>query len=697
MRELKLVNNQYGDVREVQGFSKDKLLDVKKKLSTLKETGADDEASELDEYLNETFPQKPFEEYQEYLDDIERFINKYLLPNGEFKQGVGAMLTILKSQLLAELQLISSNLLNLKVNAQNSLRFKKNDAYLTDFMEKSSGLLKKGEDISRLVKKSIKSSNKVYDNDDHVWKEANKIKNLKIRLHTPSKSLAAWEEIREIYEFVGFKLDAEKKRKKRKKKVDDQELKQFNQFLQYFQNKHENSSEFYQDVFHLLFKNGQAETDSREFQNVLERKEVKQKLEKFIGSLLKMLIKDEFNDIWQEVLELQEQYDLGDEEGKIQGKNLLEQQPGHVLPHLMDLYLEGIEKKYQDVINKTEEHDEFTNISKFYNQKISLFSSKIGRILGKLNEFKPYLAPYQKVSEPTKKMLENLKAELERRNEEYLNYIKTIRKERLREKIRKYVSDKTTEINQLMSQYQDETALIIREEFPQLKKIEEIIKSYKQNIMELKSQVIGKLEEFKNKDIDIYQIIKNWEDNFANKKQQLTFLLSTLLTKIYKKFKDLLESEEMIFDGMKELKPAEAKPEDLAMNYSLTDSMIDNLTEKEIKERTIELRSKINELSQQLASYQEELVKVEQKLEHRIKLREGILTSDVVCSVCHKHIKLGKEQMIKCPFCEAIFHYLCVAFWLSKYNSCPSCQNQFLDPNAGLFEVGEEQGEFDQE
>jgi len=78
--------------------------------------------------------------------------------------------------------------------------------------------------------------------------------------------------------------------------------------------------------------------------------------------------------------------------------------------------------------------------------------------------------------------------------------------------------------------------------------------------------------------------------------------------------------------------------------------------------------------------------KLEEILSSRIKLREGISVSDVHCTVCHKYINIAKENIIVCPFCGSVFHYLCVAYWLSKFNSCPMCSNQFLDPNLGLFE-----------
>ena len=113
------------------------------------------------------------------------------------------------------------------------------------------------------------------------------------------------------------------------------------------------------------------------------------------------------------------------------------------------------------------------------------------------------------------------------------------------------------------------------------------------------------------------------------------------------------------------------------------------MAEDELKERITELKAKINKNEKLNVLYNEELLKLEDILSSRVKSREGITAESVQCAVCHKFIDFGKENIIKCPFCENAYHYLCVAFWLSKYNSCPTCQNVFLDPNSNLFDTSE--------
>lgn len=50
------------------------------------------------------------------------------------------------------------------------------------------------------------------------------------------------------------------------------------------------------------------------------------------------------------------------------------------------------------------------------------------------------------------------------------------------------------------------------------------------------------------------------------------------------------------------------------------------------------------------------------------------------CTICHQKIRYNQKS-INCSYCESPYHYNCVSSWLLKYNSCPTCQNLFLNPD----------------
>lgn len=53
----------------------------------------------------------------------------------------------------------------------------------------------------------------------------------------------------------------------------------------------------------------------------------------------------------------------------------------------------------------------------------------------------------------------------------------------------------------------------------------------------------------------------------------------------------------------------------------------------------------------------------------------------VQCTVCHELILPRTTEIIKCSYCGSQYHYSCVYDWLARHNSCPMCQNVFLNPN----------------
>lgn len=682
---LKLIHNTFNDKREIAGFDKDEMLEIKKTLVKIKSEGSAPE--EVDEYLYSLFPSEVILGYTNYIHEIKNFIEKYLIISDDLETNKYINYSSLKSGILNELKLISNNIINLKSNCRNAKRFFKDNSYLDEFLSTIKNIANENDELIEKLEKSIQDVEGLYDNLGYIWIEANKIKNLMYKINEISSDLKNWDEIEQLHNFIE-ELNIDKKKKKIKKKGVVILTSYFNEIYRFFSKKDKNI-DFYSDFIFLLFQNniideiGEEDDIESEFVNVLERKEIVQKLEKILRPLINSLIITKLNKILVEIKVLDKNYGLEPEKKNLNIKTLFEQKFGAYLPKLSDYYLNGLEMKYQETLSELN-YDEFKNVRKLYAEKTELFYSLIEIILEYINEFDWCLTPYYETTDSYKKIIENVLSELTRRREEYLFYLKSIRKERIRDNVRNYIYDKIGEVNDLMNKYQDETALLVREEFPQLKQMREIISEYKVNVQKVKDEVYKKLDFYKEKHIDIYQIIKQWEDNFTLKRQQLSFLLSMVLKKLFKSFKEIIEEEDIVFDHISEI--AEESATEVPLNFALTNFLLDKLSEDELNERIAEVKHKIENLSNELDLYRSELTNFEISLSDRVKIREGITSDKIRCGVCHKNFDFAKEQIIKCPFCEAVFHYLCVAFWLTKYNACPACQNTFLDPGSGMYE-----------
>ncbi len=685
MSSLYLFNNNFNDHRKISSFSKEEITEIKETLNKLKSEKKN--ISEINDYIISKLdtPNNVLELYSDYLNKLKSFFGLFIGSKSIVKKD---LYYHLKSRILKELNRILENLQNLNSNCSNIKRITKNGfPHLDSLFSTTKNLLHLSNDIASDVINSLKENVNLFNDEIYLWIEINKIMNLNFKLNKLPYELNNWDEFKELEAFIVSLNEVFTKKVKKAKKENIRTF-HFDELYQYYLSKDEKQINHYSDLIYLLYMNNGFELyQGDEFINILERKEVIKNLQKFTTPILIDLIIDKLQTIFVEL----ENFDLKDDLQSLDINSLKQQKISNFFPKIVDMYIKGLEKNFQEKIQDVVESEKFEEIASFYYQKIEEFSQIIDNIENWILTFENYLVPYENITDSLKKIFSNLSSEIFRRKNEYLTFIKTVKDEELRVSIRKFVTEKISQINSLIRNYEDETSLIIREEFPQLKKVKEILNEYSSKIGTIKDDVYKRLDSFKSNDVDIYQIIKLWEDNFNRKRQQLTFLISLLINKLFKSFKDLIDKEGILFATITEITEQTENFKELPLNFALSSFLAEKLTEDELRERINEINSKINHLNNSLGLYQLELSKLETILSNRVKVRKGITKSDVQCTVCHKHLNFARDRVITCPFCGSTYHYLCVAFWLSKYNSCPMCQNHFLEPHSDLFTVQEDQ------
>lgn len=676
---MRLFSNIFEGYREIKGYNKEEISNIKNSISRLKSDNT--KSQEMEDFLKSEFKLEVLNSFNEYFNEIKHFCENYL-----FSQKKKDYYS-LKALIIDELKLISSNLSNLSSNGRNVKRIVKNGEYIENYLTSCKGSINNLDDfIIRLENFSVKIERN-YENDISLWIEANKIKNLSFKLNLIPDDLNNWKEIQELSIYIQSLVEAKTKRKIKSRKGTLLTF-HFDELYQFFLSKSDGKKDFYGDLIYLLYQNKIFEEfEGEEFVNVIERKESVQRLRDKMRPIIIALIKDKLKENLQELEDLDKQYDLtGNGQGKLDLNSVMEQKFSEFLPQIVDLYFKGIDKKFQAAINDVSDSDEFVKIVNSNYDKVDDFALKIDEIDSWILTFDKILKPYETITANLKKTLANIISEIIRRKEEYINYLNNIKDEGLRVDVRSFVDEKIAEVNKLINSYEDETSIIIREELPQLREIRDLLTNYKIKIEQIKEEVYIKLDTYKESNIEMYSIIKYWEDNFNRKKQQLTFLLTVLMNKIFKSFKDLIDQESILFAEITEITKQTENFEGLPLNFALSSFLANKLSEDELRERISEISSKINQLTTSLGLYQVERSKIEEILSTKVKIREGVSVSNVQCTVCHKHINFAKDKLITCPFCGSTYHYLCVADWLARYNSCPMCQNTFLDPNIGLFE-----------
>lgn len=683
---MNLLNNTFDGIGDISSFSKEEITGIKENVTKFKLEKVDD--SEIESYIQSklNLSSNILNLYSDYMDEIKSFVELYLIKLTSNKDS--ALFFHLKSGILKELNHIIKNLQNFNSNCSSIKRILKNgNGLIENVVSGIKSLLHRSNDLASIVINSLKEVKSLSVDQIYLWTEINKVKNLNFKLNDLPYSLEIWDEIKDLKVFIISLNEVDGKKIKRNKKEKSLTF-HFNEIYEFFVSKDETRIKKYTDLIYLLNINSVFEIyQGEEFVNILERKEIIQNLKKFIEPLAKEIILDNLGSILIEIKD----YHLKEKKEKFDISAIKEQKISNFLPKIVDSYIKSLEMKFQEKIQDVTDSEKFEEIANFYYKKIDEFSGVFDNIEDWVLNIENYLEPYDSTTLKLKKIFSNLSSEIFRRKNEYLTFIKTVKDEELRVNIRKYVNEKINYINDLIRSYEDETSILIKEEFPQLKKIKEILNAYDSKIQVIKNEVYKKLDSVKSHDIDIYQIIKFWEDNFNRKRQQLTFLISLLINKLFKSFKELLDKEGILFATITEITEQTDNFEELPLNFALSAFLAEKLTEDELRERISEINSKVNKLNSSLGLYQVELSKLEKILTNRVKIRKGISDSDVPCTVCHKYINFAKNKVITCPFCGSTYHYLCVAFWLSKYNSCPMCQNHFLEPHSGLFESQEDQ------
>ena len=200
---------------------------------------------------------------------------------------------------------------------------------------------------------------------------------------------------------------------------------------QYYLSKDEGHIKPYSDLIYLLYKNNIFEEfEGEEFINILERKEVIQQLKNFARPLAKGVINDKLRNVLEEV----EEFLLTEKDSKTNIKSILDQSISIFFPQIVEIYITGIEKKFQEKINDVNQSKEFEEIANYYYGKIDNFSSIIDDIEDWILGLENHLNPYENLTNSLKKILANVASEIFRRKNEYLNFIETVKNEELRVK-----------------------------------------------------------------------------------------------------------------------------------------------------------------------------------------------------------------------------------------------------------------------
>ncbi len=680
-----LINNPFSEKNKVIPFTREEISSI---VSEIKVRATDPKSKDnLDLFIKSKLNPDLLNQSLEYLADLDKFLrnleNVYLSEkNSEFKSHYRA----LHDNLLIELGKIQVNISSLVSNAR-SLKKVKTQIYYYDKIFNS---FEKLSNLLRIIRERITNrlNNAVSDFQNNVllWTESAKIKNTVFVYKEETFDFLNWKEFANLRLMIESFNDAHPKLLQKKKRHKQSTSFAMNELVGKIETRHKSRIPLYLELLHLLNTLGVIKEDKNgQFYNVVTKKEIQDKIDGYFEKLLRLKAISLFSEFLSEMLKRNpSEKDLEKLEHKL--TIIIKTNVSLLFSEASSYFFRNIDDRFYSIAKTTESKAEIDGKIKEIYSELDTFNSIYQKIVDWISSIEKMLSPFDGTSKKFNVIISNVISDIERRKIEYKNYIKTMKDEEIRLDVRNFVDTKISELNGILAGYETETSTIIKEELPQLKQITKILNEFKTRIQKIKKEVYTKLDLYKEDDIDLYQIIKKWENVFSQKRQQMSFLIRLLLNKLFKNFKDLLEEEGYLFATITEISKQINNFESLPLNFAISEILAEKLSEDELRDRMSEIKSKIDQLNKSLGLYQVELTKLEKVLETKVKRKNGITDSKIQCTICHDNINFVKDNIITCPFCSSTYHYLCVASWLSNHNSCPHCQNSFLNPNSGLFE-----------
>lgn len=647
---------------DVKGFTKQKIEEIKKQIIDFEKKRSN--KLEFTNFISSKFNLEDFNSISEYLTNLEDFFSNY------FDVGNLNKLFYFLSEILGELIRIKRRIRIIFLDMRNVRGIIKNKKQFEKIFKKIKYSRDQCENLIDFIQANKEKFQSKFKNEIYIFIESSILKKIPFISKKLPLDLEIWEPIKELYEITKKHGEIPFINEGR----ENNSVFYIHDIISDFKESSNFKSVLIYDYLYLCYSIGIFYINKIEkFKDSTEKAEIKKKLRSFFIELLKDFITDlllQRNEIYDEIKIITKR-----ELNKIL-EELKQGDINNFISKTIFKIFEKIETYYQE---KIEEQDCTAQLNLKKRQIVKLLDEIVDWIL----EFENYLKPYDEVTLNIRKTINNINSEIQRRVEIFENSAQSIYEENVKAEVKTLIDNKMAKLNHMLDFYQQETSKTINQEFPELENIKNMLRKYTVETTKIQKEITKIFEDIRKRGVSPYSLIKKWEKNFTEKTNQMKFALYLLISKLFISFKEILGEEEILFSTIKNIGLHE---HEIPLNYRFTTLFPEKLSDDELKERIQSIDTQIKKSNREKRLYQEEMSKLEEILSSRIKLREGISVSDVHCTVCHKFINIAKENIIVCPFCGSVFHYLCVAYWLSKFNSCPMCSNQFLDPNLGLFE-----------
>ncbi|MBN2150557.1 MAG: E3 ubiquitin protein ligase [Candidatus Lokiarchaeota archaeon] len=323
---------------------------------------------------------------------------------------------------------------------------------------------------------------------------------------------------------------------------------------------------------------------------------------------------------------------------------------------------------------------------------VAAYKGKLQAVAAWCDEMQGLLiGDYATAVNPLKESLEHQNQEIERFRSKLEFFFQETKSQEDKVKIRDDVKRILGEIDVLVNRFEAGMGLVLNKtplDLEQLGKGLAQFKTQYQGLLNQLNEMLNRFDAFK-----LLNIVEEIKQFFEKRNEKVNLVANMVLVDLQENVVRITRSMAELSGILKEGKGfslERGKLGDAAFDEKVAGiaSAIDGaMTEEVVEDEFITKKriSLIEERLSELETIKKNLVDKRDKLLFRLVKAEdkGKFLEDRKvgeCIICYEPITTLDEEIVVCPHCGRLGHYLCLAYWYEKYSICPVCHGKLTRP-----------------
>ncbi|MEX2729185.1 MAG: RING finger protein [Candidatus Sigynarchaeum springense] len=365
-----------------------------------------------------------------------------------------------------------------------------------------------------------------------------------------------------------------------------------------------------------------------------------------------------------------------------------------LLPKVLKHALENEERQ---LMTFTAKNDIEGGVAKL-GEVVAIYKGKLKDVAAWSEEMQGLLVgDYATSINPLKESLEHQDLEIGRFQSKMEFYFQENKSQEDKVRIRDDVKKILGEIDVLVNKFEAGMGLILNKTTLDLEQLGKALADFKAQYQGLLDKLNGLLNRFDA--FKLLNIVEEIKQFFEKRNEKVNLVVNMVLVDLRENVLRIARSMGELSGILKEGKGfalERGKLDDAAFDEKIAGikSTIDGAMTEEVVEDEFITKKRISLIEERLSELQTIKKNLEDKRdkllfrlvkdEDKGKFLEERKVGE--CIICYEPITTFDEEVVVCPHCNRIGHFLCLAYWLEKYSICPVCHGRLVRPGEATWD-----------